>query len=532
MCKYHSLLIILVTALFSCSPDTGNYDYTELNDVEIVMPASLSAILHEPLMVEPRLMAAEFREDDYRFEWQAYPADNAAPILLAETRNLHIDTSLPTGFYTLVYTVTRKDGAFFYRAKSSLQVSTPFSEGWLVLCDEDGRTRLDMYSHIKQKLYTDILPDELKTRRGPLHLYYVNQRSIAESPFYLLTEEGTTRLSSNDFAWKEEYEIAYEMGAEADRAVRPACMAVNGAGKVLVDGDGAVYYCNNIMGDGLYNQKRGNNFQVAPFVGCDLLNYHYVPVFLLYNRTTKNFVACAEMFSNTDLLGTTTASDVSIKLLRSVYGFPYANYEMFSIPDRTYDLVWMENTTYDPLNIGIGTTYAVMQSDRRSMLYGFALGDMMGIRYEKYGNTITNVIHRDLTACTDIRQASCFAFSSLKGICYYAVRNKVYRVNLSQENPTAELDIELPEDESITCLKFYHCSQPSNTQFSYNLIVGSEHQSDSSAPFDPTTCGVLRLYDGWYTEGLFKGASPIRQIDGFARIRDVVFREIISDYEL
>ena len=517
------MTLIMSWTLTSCSPDTGNYDYVSLNDVEIQMPGSFSAVLQETLDVEPRLIASSFDASAYTFEWMAYPDDNTSPTLLSNERDLHITVKLPTGAYTLVYTIREKNGGFFYRSKARLQVSTPFSEGWLVLSDDQGRARLDMYSLVKNRLYTDILPAEINQLNGPLHLYYVNQRSVSDSPFYLLTEDGTTRLSSNDFAWKEEYRIAYEMGAEDDRGIRPSCMGINGVGKVLVDDAGGVYYCNNIMGDGLYNQKRKNRFEVAPFVGCDMLSHHFVPVFMLYNKTAKNFVVCAEMFSNNDLLGVTTSSDVTLKSLYSSYGFPYANYSLFSIPDRTYDLQWMENTTYDPLNMGIGTTYAVMQNASATMLYGFALGDMMGIRYEKYGNTVTNVIHRELTACTDIRKASHFAFSSLKNMMYYAVGNKVWRVNLSSDNPSAELDIQLPVDEEITCMKFYHHTQASNASRSYNLLVCSRNDEGE---------GFLRVYDGWHTEGVFQGEEPMLMLDGFAPIKDVIYREIITDYEL
>ncbi len=509
--------------LTGCSPDLGNYDYTQLNDVEISMPGQFSAILQEPFDVVPRLKAEGCDEKDYVFEWTAYPDDNGTPVVLSNDRDLHITMTLPAGAYTLVYTVSEKEGGFFYRSKAGLQVSTPFSEGWLVLCDEDGRVRLDMYSRIKDRLYTDILPAELHDLQDPLHLYYVNQRSVAESPFYLLTGDGTTRLSASDFAWKEEYRIAYEMGAEADRSVKPACMVVNGPGKVIVDTDGCDYYCNNIMGDGLYNQKRKNSFKVAPFVGCDLLSSHYVPAFLLFNQSTRNFVVCAEMFANSDLLGISAPSDIGLRQMYSLYGFPYANYSLFSIPDRTYDLMWMENTTYDPLNMGVGTTYAVMQNASATMLYGLALGDLLGVRYEKYGNSFTNIMSRDLSACTDIRQASHFAFSSLKNMMYYAVGGRIYRIGLSADNPVAELDIELPAGEEITCMKFYHCSQSANRVRSHYLLVGSVNGAGE---------GALRIYDGWSTEGVFTGSQPLQEIHGLARIKDVIYREIITEYEL
>ena len=177
----------------------------------------------------------------------------------------------------------------------------------------------------------------------------------------------------------------------------------------------------------------------------------------------------------------------------------------------------MENTTYDPLNMGIGTTYALMKSKSKTMVYGFGLGDLMGLRYEKYGNSITHVMQADVTHCTDIDKAEYYAFSSLKNMMYYAVGNKVYRINMAQSQPESELDIQLPEGEHITCLKFYHHTQSANAQRSHHLIVGSadEHQE-----------GTLRIYNGWTDEGVFGGEAPMEEMKGFAPIKDVIYREI------
>ena len=62
-----------------------------------------------------------------------------------------------------------------------------------------------------------------------------------------------------------------------------------------------------------------------------------------------------------------------------------------------------------------------------------------------------------------------------------------------------------------------------NASKSYHLLVCSKDASGQ---------GILRVYDGWHTEGVLQGHEPIQTLKGFATIKDVIYREIITDYEL
>ncbi len=380
-----------------------------------------------------------------------------------------------------------------------------------------------MHSSIKDKTYTDILagttPSEWHT---PYAIACLPNANNPESPFYLLTADGTTRLSDNDFGWKEEYVLRYEMGEASDADTRPTTIAENGTGKLIIAG-GKPYYCDNTTGDGLFRTARKNRFDVASVVGYDAKSDHMAPVFLMYDTTYRRFVVCAEQFSLTDILGTPTATDVTLAAFSSFYGFPVGNESAFNLPAAgKYVLLHMENTRYDPQSNDHGTTYAVLGNGNERMIYGFSLGDLVSIRYpEQYGFAYGKVISRNISGCEGIAQAKWYAFSSLKNYMYYVSGQHVYRVDLTSETPTAVLQFDLPADEEVTCFKFYLPTQSANALTAYDLIIGTV-KADGS--------GTLRIYDGWTTEGDFSSGQAQDTYTGFARIKDVILREVITEY--
>ena len=181
------------------------------------------------------------------------------------------------------------------------------------------------------------------------------------------------------------------------------------------------------------------------------------------------------------------------------------------------DFICMENTRYDRNQDGNGMTYAVLGKGDQRFLYGIILNELYSFAEAKYGYAYEKAYYVDLSACTDIAQATHFAFSSLKTFMYYAVGRKVYRVNFSNAAPVAELQFELPEGEEITCLKFYLWEQEDADNRSYDLIVGSKKNDTGES--------TLRIYDGFTNEGNFQDAVPVEQYAGFADIVDVIYRE-------
>lgn len=514
-------LIICLLSLFglflsSCYGDKGNYEYRELNDVTIVFEDALTTLIRDSLKISPQLSAPNgYNPDKYTYEWKVYyTATTQDPEVIGTEADLKYYVSLLPGKYKLVFTVREKDSDIFYRKTSDLEVKTTTTLGWLVLCSEEGRVRLDMISHITGDTYRDLLKGtELETWQEPRQLLY---DSYMAEPFYLVTGSGTTRLSDNEFQWQESYLIENEFaGAQFDKAV--AYMGTHYPGKLIIDEDGRSYYCDNTMGDGLFGSSRKNQYgyKKGLAIGFNRLETQNLPLFMLWDPVYREFVVCTDQFQT---LGLDSSFDYPMSTL-SGYGFPITNDALFAWP--TYQdqmqLVCMENTLYDKNQSGRGATYAILSKGDARYLYGIILGNLVCLidDVEKYGVAYEKIYYVDLSSCTDITQASHFAFSSLKTYMYYSVGSKVYAVNFAASTPASELQLDLG-DEEITLLKFYLFEKEDTDNRSYDLIVGSE---------TPSGEGVLRIYDGFDSEGNFLNAEPEEMETGFARIVDVMYRE-------
>lgn len=512
------LLCLMLPLWLSCADDKGNYDYRELNDLTLTFDEAYSVIAREPFAITPKVEAVSgFNADAYTYEWKVYDRTGAAePITLGNSLNLDLTLNIPQGTYLLQLKVTEKATGVFYQLTATLQVDTPTSLGWLILCSDGGRVRLDMVSHIKNEdnVYYDILAGtELENWQNP---YQLVCDPNMEEPFYLVSGSGTTRLSSKDFAWNESYMLANEFGTGIYTGTVNR-LASHFPGKLFVDTSGRVYYCNTLMGDGLFSTVRANGFYVSPQIGYNAKATQIVPSFMMWDRNNRRFVLCANEFAT---IGLDNTRDIPMDGMVAS-GFLTVNEELFAWPKRTdrMELIHMENTRYDKYQDDNGVTYAVLGSGNNRYLYGIILGNLYSFVDPRYGTVYEKAYYVDLSSCTDIALASHFAFSSLKTFMYYAVGRKVYRVNFDTAIPAAELQFELPEGEEITCMKFYLWERDDADNRTYDLIVGSKNAATGKSS--------LRIYDGFENEGDFLNAEPVEQYGGFADIVDVIYRENI-----
>ncbi len=135
-------------------------------------------------------------------------------------------------------------------------------------------------------------------------------------------------------------------------------------------------------------------------------------------------------------------------------------------------------------------------------------------------------MYKDLNA-PDFDKASIFAFHSQFPYMFYAVGNKVYLHNLGTNTTYPMNSIALGEHEVVTMLKFNLYRQCSlkdlNNQSDefmarqYELMVGSYN---TDAPNN--NGGKLGFYP---VDGVNNSVTKRAEYDGFARIKDVVYRE-------
>ena len=507
----------MVSLLTACSQDKGNYDYVELKEPVISGLEDRNVLTFSMLSITPDLGEGEYPDSEYEFEWTVLDNEGGSDsVVIGNERVLEYEVTLMPGSYTLYLTVTELATGLFWQSDMQLVVSSYTSEGWMVLCSDEGRARLDMISDVTGETARDVLRGNgMPKMNGPRRIQWLSANTDASSPYYLLTDDGATRLGKDAFEWKPEYDFLYEVAV--NEKLIPYSIVSAGQANMTVSGTQA--YCSRILyGDqGLYGRAVNKDFAVAPYVGANVLaSQIYAAVYLLYDIDNKRMMAyCPELQTND--LGAQNPLATMDEMGQIAEGMaPGAGVlgTAFSNWPEGYDLVYMENTRYDPGNAKMGLTYVMLTDGARCYLYGVQLGDML--RYADCTYVIGKGYFGDLSQCKDIlHKDALYAFSSLKNYMYYAVGGTVYKVDLSADVIKEEVQFVLP-GETVTCLKFNLYQKSENMQKSYDLVVGSLKDGE----------GKLRIYEGRDSDGDFTGVTPV-QYSGFAEIVDATYKERI-----
>lgn len=508
-------IIFCFIILVSCSRDLGNYEYHDLYDPKISPLEDISALTFTHLSVRPEF-AEDFNPENYEFEWKAIDDSGMSEgIVIGTSPELEYDLTLSPGSYTLYFTVTEKNTGIFWQQTAGLTVNSSTSEGWMVLCSDDGRARLDFVSAITGDTYKDVLSGSgLPAMNGPRKIQWLSDKTDASSPYYLLTDDGATRLGKDAFEWKPEYDFSYE-AAISDK-LTPHSIVSAGFGKVIVS-QGNAHYCEIMGFDGLYGSAVNKGFRVCEYVGANVLATQiYAAVHLLYDIDGRKMKAYCPLLSSNDLGGLDPVMDMDefgevadgMNPGAGVLGNAFEQWP------EGYDCLYMENTRYDPGNAKMGMTYVLLTDGTKCYLYGIQLGDLLC--YSDCTYVLGKGLYADLSACKDIlKPGNIFAFSSLKNFMYYSTGDSVYRVDLSSEPQKEELQFTL-SGEKITCMKFNLYQNPENQQKTYDLVVGSSTDSN----------GILRIYNGTASDGDFRNTIP-EIYRGFAEITDATYKERI-----
>ena len=511
--KIMAAALMMATMMAGCSQDEGNYDYHSLNEPTITgVPETISVLTHANIDLDPNLGDNITDLDAYNYEWKVInkSGDNEVTVLGNE-KHLIQEMTLPAGEYTLYFTATEKKTGLFWQQSYTLIVSDTSSEGWMVLCDVNGKTRLDMISKVTGKTYLDILKTSgMPELNHPYSIQYAPNSGHSDSPFYLFTADGATRLSKNSFVWQKDYDFKYEVAKQTN--LKPQSMVCDQSGMMrMIVSDGYAYSASNMGIQGLFAAVNKQPV-LAPAVGANIGASSYASIYLLYDNVNKCFMSCCPFLPGLSLSDVSYHSMKDMEEIATGYkGSDMVTGKAFSEYPTGMDFVYMENTKYDPGNAKMGITYTILRSGKKFELYGIQLGDMLC--YADCTFALGKAYYGDLSDCKDIANASCFAFSSQKNYMYYAVGGTVYRVNLSEKPLKAERQFSF-NGETISMMKF-NFYQNSASAHDYDLIVGSENSNGS---------GTLRIYDGMSAEGDFSKVTPT-SYSGFGKIVDATYRE-------
>jgi hypothetical protein len=464
------VLGFFMACLSSCYKDLGNYTYHDINQISftgIDTVNGYNALLGDSLKISPTLVMTKDQSpslSNYSYAWSFHLTRTPGVTfdsIISTDKNLKTKITLKPGTYFLQYTVTDKATGVAFHVRTNLLVSTPIYEGYMVLNDVNGHSRLDMLSYNKTvnafTQNTDVLAKVGSTvpMQGQpyqvLCMYYTRTRYVSVKYYgiFLLNASGTNRVNEETFAYDPTYNIRNLMIGDVPANFSAQSLtgdATSGFPLFFMYSGGNMYSYTAQNGSAFkylpLNIYHGSSipFKVSPYVATD------GNVAVMYNMDKRNFVTTVDVNS-------VEVTDVPVGL----------NYP------TGLDLVYMERN-YST------NTYAILKDPNTSKYYllRFALG-----KAQDYYQEITG---------TDFANASHYAVSPDLGYLFYSVGGKLYEYDLSLKTSTLMLD---KGQEQISYLSFQQFTNRVGTYINWAklLTVGSYNPTGTAG-----SNGTLELY--------------------------------------
>lgn len=461
--KNKLFILAVITLLFSsCYKDIGNYSYHDINVVQlgnIDTANGYTALYNDTLKVNPVIISSMnvTADDAYDYEWyyrKSTSYSSGDDSLLATTRNLAAKVTMPPGSYNLMYKVTDKKTGVMVHVMTTLTVSTDVYEGFMVLCDVNNQSRMDMLSYVKASStfnqYTDVfkkMGSAIPMNGTPyqvLCMPYVGPNITAQNyGIFVLNGAGTNRINQETFAWDDTYNIRYLVVGDipsnlvAGRLTGLTTGTYNyqiymyGPDKNMYSYSTSAGYAFRYSPLNVY-EPGGATFTVSPYVATDGSSA------VMYNMDKKNFVTVAN------------ASAVTVTDALSALNYPTGQ-----------DLLYMECIYYPEAGIK-PNTYAVLKDPATQKIY---LLNFLMRQPQTYYDEITG---------TDIALATNFAASPDHNYIFYSVGGKLYEYDMYLKQSFLMADYGA---NVISYLSFPHISsrygKTNYVAWSKSLLVGS-----------------------------------------------------------
>lgn len=503
-----------MSQLFSCYEDKGNYDYRDINEVKISgLPKEknfairLSDTLKIPIDIVSTLGG---NESDYEYKWTAVIVDGmingVKSFDIGTKKDLKYFVELPQQEYFIYCNILDKKTGVTWRDRCELKVITATSDGWVILSDQNGESRIDMVSVMGEKeLYVrNILKDcEMPNKKSPDKLVYavdyVSSTDELISRILLLTKTGTSYLNLDDVTWSPELDYKYEMGSIPSNftPTNIACWSEFYYARNLLITETEMYGRNTAGTNAVYgfpiNFVSGEDrpFKASPYIITDGRNerLQWEPPVIVYDTDNKRFIQVQSDFRSCKV--------------------PTVKVPVFSM-NTGKDILFAANTAQHKL-----ASYALLKGDDNKVwLYGFG-------KLEQHAFTHLTDYYYEINS-PGIETATLFAIHPYLTYLYYVANNILYQFDMVTKNSKI---IPTPSGEKITFIKFFlyrYGSYGVNNNPAYKLrervlIVGSQKELATELN------GVVRMYE--IPERMEVEPKLYREYDGFAKPIDIIYRE-------
>ena len=521
MKRYLIYILLGWWAFTSCFDDKGNYDYWEINEVTISggMYTTYQVIAYaDTLRLNPQITSSlEKHDSDYEYEWKLIPngidiseVTEGVDFIIGRDKNLEWPVTLGAGIYSGFYLVKDKSTGITQRGRFSVQVRTLTSEGWLILCEEQNKARLDL-------IFNENETDDIVA-----HNLWVNQEFETRKPLRLIpcwfrdkhsrvlfvSEKGTYELDETDLHVGEDTDFRWRFGVLPEaihiQAAKFSQRSLEHDRWTVVTGQGDVYSEAVNSGIGFFgypvNVLDGERFVAAPFVGVMYL-WKFVAgaanptSTMLYDATHQQFLA----IKNGDIYPTV---------------MKFSGEKLFEAQTGK-DFVAGESTYQTGAN---GTNYVILKDPNTGKYYFY--GILMDYDEKNEQQYYGEVKGAGLSGATQ------FVFHNIYPYLFYLSNNQIYQFDMRYPEEEAKPVLSFPGEE-VKVIKFlplisnyaYGVANSWMRQRGYRLVVGTSLQG-----VDESECGIMRTYD---VPNLMGPLTKVKEHKGLGKIVDIIYKEPI-----
>ena len=452
-------VLLTLTATASCYKDKGNYDYNAINEPrEWGLEATYTTEFGKALTIKPAVkwtMATPADTTRYSYEWQALymgaglPAEVRADLGFKQNLEL-VQVTIKPGNWQVYYRILDKTTGVKWQKQFVLTVTSPIYEGWLLLNEVGGKSRLDMIS--KMGAEWRVIPDVLKTvgSKYPDALNgkpnFVRTWNYEPSTYgiHISTDKGTTRIHPETFDWDNTYRIQYEFISPISENFSAYFLGGISNIAYVLGNDNHVYY-----------YERPQNIRYSVPVNMMVTEGATKPVKI------SNWVA----FNEHPIFPALCMFDTEKRRFirnngREAGSIVMPSGSLFNFNNTGLDLVWMGYSQYNS-----GNVFAIMKKPDEAQ-YKLARFTFAG--------SINQVYYDDFTP-TDVAQATNYCVSPNLGYVFYNVSGKLYSYDFNLKASKLMLDL---GSRQISLLQFY----------------GNDLLVFSYDPAEPTTSGHMDSY--------------------------------------
>lgn len=483
----------IITLLWGCYDDKGNYDYHDLPVLEIDTVGIKNERTQEQmsvLKIEPDIRYDGSKED-LIYLWVMYPKNEVynkdkgkypEAIKLSEQPVLEYVLDVPANKYVVRLTVTDKINKTSSFMTFQVEVLSAFSKGLMVLAEKEGAFDVDLVHSLRLE------PTLEADKEGVIRNIYsvCNQEKLyaAKSLYqknnkvYIFTEDGGVRLNNITFEQETDYNDLFLM---PEAIASPMALETSFNNMFYIINGKTLH---SVFGTGRFSTPLLGDYEAAPFLTeRKRISGVNGPNLVIYDTKHQRFMQLP------------------------LFGKKLGVYEAMT-PGAPFDLNQ------------IGMKLMHMENGYNDYCYHVFLDEKTGTWYLYVINLNTvaqgPILKADMAGCADISEHTLYAFGTRGEVCYYAADNKVYLYDYKNSNlSSTDGGYCFGMNEKVAVLKVF--KSPSDQNLDSKLLLVATNDAET---------GEGRVYILEVNEHTgIVNKSTVKMFDGFGMIKDLCFKQ-------